>query len=159
MNKLSEEKNRGGRAQNQRLDKWLWYARLVKSRTLAANMIESGKVRLNRVRVQKSSQVVKVGDVITATIARRIRVVRVLDLGKRRGPAVEARSLYEELTQEGVAQSSLGGYGGTKVSNVDHGFDQFSGAQGARPRGTGRPTKKERRVIDRFRNGADNDQG
>jgi ribosome-associated heat shock protein Hsp15 len=82
----------------QRLDKWLWFTRLVKSRTQAAGLVTEGKVRLNRQRVEKPSQAVHIGDVVTATVHRRVFVAKVLGLGARRGPATEARLLYEELT-------------------------------------------------------------
>src|SRR5690554_1297907 len=87
-----------GASSGQRLDKWLWYARVTKSRTLAASLIEGGKVRVNRTRTDKPSHQVRAGDVITATVHRNVRVLKVLAPGTRRGPATEARSLYEELT-------------------------------------------------------------
>ncbi len=139
---------------SQRIDKWLWYARLVKSRTLAATFIKTGKIRLNRIRVRKSSQVVKVGDIVTATIARRVRVLRVVSTGVRRGPAGEAQSLYEELTPEGVAHNPLTRYGQAEISRAGPGGrDQLRLGQGVRSRGSGRPTKKERRVIERLKGG------
>ena len=86
-----------------RLDKWLWYTRVVKSRTLAGTLIAGGKVRVNRERVSKSSQTVRQGDVITATVAKKVRVLKVVELGRRRGPASEAQGLYEDLTPVEVA--------------------------------------------------------
>ena len=81
-----------------RLDKWLWHARLVKSRTLASRLVTEGKVRVNREKVTKPAYSIKPGDVITAAIHARIRVLRVLHLGARRGPASEAQALYEDLS-------------------------------------------------------------
>lgn len=81
----------------QRLDKWLWFARFFKTRSLAARLCEGGRVRINRVPVAKAHQAIRVGDVLTFPQARQIRVVRVLALGDRRGPASEAQRLYEDL--------------------------------------------------------------
>jgi ribosome-associated heat shock protein Hsp15 len=81
----------------QRLDKWLWFARAVKSRSLAAKLVESGAVRINRVRVDQPSHAVKPGDVLTIGIGPRVLVWRVLAFAERRGPAPEARTLYEDL--------------------------------------------------------------
>ena len=85
-------------AETQRLDKWLWYARLVKSRTMASGLVSNGRVRVNRQRVDKPSHALRIGDVVTATVNRRIIVAKVLAPGLRRGPAVEARMLYEDLS-------------------------------------------------------------
>ncbi|MEZ5887389.1 MAG: RNA-binding S4 domain-containing protein [Paracoccaceae bacterium] len=79
-----------------RLDKWLWQARFLKSRSLAAALIEAGHVRLNGAHVTKPAQTVGPGDVLTFALQREIRVVRVLACGTRRGPASEARTLYAE---------------------------------------------------------------
>jgi ribosome-associated heat shock protein Hsp15 len=92
--------------EGQRLDKWLWCARLVKTRSLAAKLIEDGKVWINGERTLKVSRHVRLGDVVTGTgaVAGRLFVVRVLGKAERRGPAPIARSLYEDLTP-GVAPS------------------------------------------------------
>jgi ribosome-associated heat shock protein Hsp15 len=84
---------------SQRLDKWLWFARLAKSRTLAARLVEEGHVRVNRVKADKPANPVKPGDVLTLSLGSRILVLRVMDPGTRRGPALEARGLYEEVTE------------------------------------------------------------
>ena len=81
----------------QRIDKWLWHGRFVKTRSLASRLVADGKVRVNRERVVKPSHMVKAGDVITAALAGRVRVVKVLLLAERRGPPAEARTLYEDL--------------------------------------------------------------
>jgi ribosome-associated heat shock protein Hsp15 len=84
--------------QGQRLDKWLWCARLVKTRTLAAKLVEDGRVRVNGVRALKASHHLRQGDVVTGTVARRLFIVRVAGDAERRGPARIARTLYEDLT-------------------------------------------------------------
>jgi ribosome-associated heat shock protein Hsp15 len=80
-----------------RIDKWLWYARFFKSRSLASKFCESGLMRINGETTQKAHHALRVGDVLTFPIGHRVRIVRVLALGERRGPAPEARALYEEL--------------------------------------------------------------
>ncbi len=80
-----------------RLDKWLWQARFFKSRGLAARCISEGMVRVNAVRVTKPAAVVRVGDGLTFVQGGNVRILRILDLGTRRGPAPEARALYEDL--------------------------------------------------------------
>ena len=81
----------------QRVDKWLFFARAVKSRSLAAKLVQAGHVRLNRDKIDQAAHTVKVGDVLTIRLDRRILVWRVLETGTRRGPAEEARTLYEDL--------------------------------------------------------------
>ncbi|HMR31805.1 MAG TPA: RNA-binding S4 domain-containing protein [Geminicoccaceae bacterium] len=83
-----------------RLDKWLWHARFIKSRDLAAGLVGERRVRLNDQMVAKTHQLVRPGDVLTLRQGGQLRVLRVLDLGQRRGPAPEARLLYEELVSE-----------------------------------------------------------
>jgi len=80
-----------------RLDKWLWQARFVKSRSLAASLIEAGSVRVNGTRTTRPGREVGLGDVLTFPQGPRIRVVRILALGLRRGPATEAQVLYLDL--------------------------------------------------------------
>lgn len=129
----------------QRIDKWLWFARLLKTRTLAAEFVTAGKVRLNKARVEKASHVLRVGDVLTMMLNRRVRLFKVTGLGERRGPSAAARSLYEELTApvdtpKPHAQSTL------PIPSPRH--DAMG--PGRRAAGSGRPTKKERRDIDRL---------
>jgi len=90
------------REDRQRLDKWLWFARFAKSRTLAAKLVTSGYVRVNGLRTDSPAKAVAVGDVVTVALARTTTVVRIENLGERRGPAPEARQLYSEV------QSDLG---------------------------------------------------
>ena len=80
-----------------RIDKWLWYARFFKSRSLASQVCAAGKVRVNKIRVLKAHATVRTGDVLTFPQAKLIRVVKILALGHRRGPAPEARLLYKDL--------------------------------------------------------------
>jgi ribosome-associated heat shock protein Hsp15 len=129
----------------QRIDKWLWFARLIKTRTLASELVASGKIRLKRTRVDKPSHVVRVGDVLTVTLNRRVRLLKVTGLGLRRGPSAAARSLYEELTAPAdppkpLAQSTL------QIPSLQQGET----GPGRRLPGSGRPTKRERRKIDRL---------
>ncbi len=85
-------------SEEQRLDKWLWYARFVKSRSLAAHLIEEGCIRVNRQRVVKAATCVKCGDVLTASLHGKVRVIEIVAVGTRRGPPSEAKALYSELT-------------------------------------------------------------
>ncbi|MGH6825891.1 RNA-binding S4 domain-containing protein [Methyloceanibacter sp.] len=119
--------------EGQRLDKWLWCARLVKTRSLAAKLIEGGKVRVNGERALKVSRHVRMGDVVTGTGAGagRLFVVRVAGEAERRGPATNARSLYEDLTPEAPPSPSV------RARIEVH-------------RGP-RPTKRDRRRLDAIR--------
>jgi ribosome-associated heat shock protein Hsp15 len=82
---------------SQRIDKWLWFARIVKTRSLAAALVSGGKVRVNRQKIAKPSHPVAPGDVLTIALRGHVRVLKLLDPGTRRGPAPEARLLYEDL--------------------------------------------------------------
>ena len=83
----------------QRLDKWLWHARFGRTRTLAAKSVQSGFVRLNRVKILKPAHAVSAGDVLTIFMGNEIRVIRVLGMTDRRVSPEVAATLYEELTQ------------------------------------------------------------
>jgi ribosome-associated heat shock protein Hsp15 len=80
-----------------RLDKWLWHARFFKSRTLAARYVEKSRCRIDGRVVAKPHATVAPGMVLTFALGPRVRVVRVVALGERRGPAIEARTLYDEI--------------------------------------------------------------
>jgi ribosome-associated heat shock protein Hsp15 len=82
----------------QRVDKWLWHARFVRTRSAAAALVETGHVRLNGQRVTAASQLVREGDVITLALDRAVRIVEVAGFRERRGAAPEARSLYRDLS-------------------------------------------------------------
>ncbi len=117
----------------QRIDKWLFFARVVKSRSLAAKLVQSGRVRLNRDKVEQAAHTVKPGDALTITLDRRVLVYKVVACGTRRGPAEEARALYEDLTPPPAAQPA-----------------PADAIAPLREKGSGRPTKKERRQTDRL---------
>ncbi|MBH9995671.1 MULTISPECIES: RNA-binding S4 domain-containing protein [Bartonella] len=87
-----------GAVSRQRLDKWLFFSRTVKTRSLAAKLVEGSKVRVNRVKIDKPGYSIKVGDVLTIRLERSVVVYKVAGLGERRGPVAEARLLYEDLT-------------------------------------------------------------
>ena len=82
----------------QRIDRWLWHARVVSTRGAAAALAASGHVRVNGVRIDAPSRMVRTGDVITVALERRVRVLKVGGFVERRGPARTAQFLYEELT-------------------------------------------------------------
>src|SRR5688500_18259714 len=82
----------------QRIDKWLWHARVVRTRSAAAELVTSGHVRLNGQRVSAASHAVRAGDVVTIALDRAVRVLKVAGFAERRGSAVEGRALYEDLS-------------------------------------------------------------
>lgn len=87
-----------GHGPSLRIDKFLWFARLAKSRSIAQKMAEDGHIRLNGRRVERSHAAVRAGDLITFPHPGGVRVVRIRELPGRRGPAPEAQACYEELT-------------------------------------------------------------
>lgn len=112
-----------------RLDKWLFFARFCKSRAIAAQLCASGKLRLSGRIIDKPHYKLRVGDVLTFPQGPYIRVVRVLALAGRRGPASEVQGLYEDLSPPEEQRP----------------IPLERGPQ--RPRGSGRPTKRDRRQI------------
>ena len=84
--------------ERQRIDKWLWHARVVKTRTLAQRIVAGGKVRVNRGKIVAASSPVKPGDVLTIALPKRVLVLRIVAFSERRGAAVLAQTLYENLT-------------------------------------------------------------
>lgn len=116
----------------QRIDKWLFFARVIKSRALGAKLAQSGRVRVNGTKIEQASYAVKPGDVLTLTLDRSILVYRVIDCGERRGPAEEARRLYEDMSQ-GTEQS------GERLPDV---------IEPLRDVDSQRPTKRQRRETD-----------
>lgn len=117
-----------------RIDKWLWQARFLKSRALASKLCAAGRVRVSGSVIQKAHHAVRIGDVLTFPQGHHIRVVRIIALGTRRGPAGEARGLYEDLAPIAAKPAAA---------------PPESAA--ARDAGAGRPTKADRRAIDRLR--------
>lgn len=113
-----------------RLDKWLWYARFFKTRSLAAKACATKRQRINGEVVSKSHATVKPGDVLTFPLGPHIRIIEILALGRRRGPAPEAQALYDDLAPPEPAPR--------KSPTSD---------------GAGRPTKAGRRAIMRFKEG------
>ena len=89
---MSEQSN------SQRIDKWLWHGRFVKTRSLAQKLVKSGKVRLDREKISNTSHPVKPGNVLTIALANRVRIIRITGIGARRGSFEEARQLYEDIT-------------------------------------------------------------
>lgn len=120
-----------------RLDKWLWFARFVKTRSLATKLIVDGRMRVNGAPTQKAHYTVKVGDVLTFPLGPHIRVIKVAALGSRRGPAPEAQVLYEDLDPPRPAAPR----------------HAASAAFEERAMGSGRPTKRDGRRIARLKSG------
>ncbi len=119
----------------QRVDKWLFFTRVVKSRSLAAKLVQSGRVRINGDKISQASRQIVPGDVLTITLDRRILIYKMLDPGERRGPADEARTLYEDLSPPPVPKSDR----------------MRSALDGLRDAGSGRPTKRQRRETDKWK--------
>ncbi|MBL4740834.1 MAG: RNA-binding S4 domain-containing protein [Sneathiella sp.] len=120
-----------------RVDRWLWFSRFFKSRSLAAKLVQGKKVRINSVLIAKPSVNIRSGDVLTFPQANAIRVVKVLDIGSRRGPAVEAQMLYEDLSPPEAPKTEE---------------EKLQAAAPRRDKGAGRPTKVQRRAIDNLKN-------
>jgi ribosome-associated heat shock protein Hsp15 len=114
----------------QRIDKWLWHARIVRTRSAAAALAASGHVRLNGTRVDAPAKPVKAGDVVTIALDARVRVLKVAGFAVRRGGADEGRALYEDMAPLAPVEVE------PPVARRDP--------------GRGRPTKQERRAIARF---------
>ena len=128
-----------------RVDKWLWFARFFKSRNLATKLVQGRKVRLNSQIIAKPSVVVKQGDILTFPQAKEIRVIKILELGARRGPAPEAQLLYEDLAPK-------------ELNDPKSSADEKPGKPGfERERGSGRPTKADRRALDKLRQNSENE--
>lgn len=124
----------------ERLDKFLFFSRALKSRTLAQKVIETGAIRVNSERTVRSDLKVGAGDVLTMALHNRIVVWRIVDCGVRRGPASEAQGLYEDLSPPVLPKAEQSPY---EVAIAPRGD------------GAGRPTKKERRETDRLHGGDD----
>ncbi len=100
----------------QRIDKWLWHARMVRTRSDAAALVQAGYVRLNGKRIAAASQSIRAGDVITLALDRSVRVLWVERFCERRGAAPAARALYREMTIGSGAEASLPGSDSGKVA-------------------------------------------
>nr|WP_272213553.1 RNA-binding S4 domain-containing protein [Marinicella sp. W31]MDC2879513.1 RNA-binding S4 domain-containing protein [Marinicella sp. W31] len=121
-------------AGRQRVDKWLFFARIVKSRSLAQKLVRDGKVKLNGARVIRPSVDVTVDDRLVVKLERRDLHLVVRAPGNRRGPFEEAQTLYEDVSPPPEARAKLSAF-----------------EQAQRVAGAGRPTKKERRSLMRLR--------
>jgi ribosome-associated heat shock protein Hsp15 len=119
----------------QRIDKWLWHARVVRTRTAAAALAASGHVRVNGQRIDVASRSVRVGDVVTVALDRSVRVLKVAAFAERRGPAERARVLVEDLMPVSEQIPS----------------PRAAAPAGVRQPGAGRPSKRDRRAIAHFR--------
>lgn len=89
-----------GPAASQRLDRWLWHARIVKTRTLAATLVAEGHVRINGRRAEQPARAIKPGDVLTIALPARVRVVKVTGILPRRANASAARDTYESMAAQ-----------------------------------------------------------
>ena len=119
----------------QRIDKWLFFARVVKSRSLAAKLVQAGRVRVNREKAGQAAHPVKPGDVLTINLDRRVIVLQIVSSGTRRGPFEEARTLYEDKSPQPTPNEAA----------------LPDAVAPLREAGSGRPTKKERREMQKFR--------
>jgi ribosome-associated heat shock protein Hsp15 len=120
------------RDDRQRIDRWLWNARVVRTRVLAARLAASGHVRVNGQRIDAPGRAVRIGDVLTVALPSRVKVLRVRAFADRRGGAEQAHGLYEDLSPPLETRPA-------------------TAASPQRDPGTGRPTKRERRALDRLR--------
>ncbi|WP_176085055.1 RNA-binding S4 domain-containing protein [Martelella sp. HB161492] len=119
--------------ERQRIDKWLFFTRMAKSRSLAQKLVDSGHVRVNGQKIARSSVEIMPGDRVELALERRDVVLVVVAAGSRRGPYEEAQRLYEDHSPPVPKREPL---------------TPFEQAQ--RLPGSGRPTKKERRALDRL---------
>jgi len=117
----------------QRIDKWLWHARVVRTRSAAAALATAGHVRCNGERVDAPSRAVRLGDVVTVALDRTVRVLKVVGFAERRGGPDSTPMLWEDLAPPPAQKA-----------------ERESLASGQRASGEGRPTKRERRAIDRL---------
>ncbi|PJE31120.1 RNA-binding S4 domain-containing protein [Pseudooceanicola antarcticus] len=116
-----------------RVDKWLWQARFFKSRSLAAACVTGGHLRVNGNRAAKASYSVGPGDVLTFPQGRLVRVVKIVAIGTRRGPAPEAQGLYDDLSPPEEQEKPV-----PPIARIE---------------GNSRPTKRDRRKLDLERRG------
>ena len=119
--------------ERQRIDRFLWHARLVRTRTLAAKLAAAGHVRVNGKRIDAPGRGLKIGDVLTVAISRDVRVLKVIAFAERRGGSAVAGRLYEDLSPPSPTP---------KPVRAD--------SPAPRLAGSGRPTKRERRALDRL---------
>ncbi len=101
-----------------RVDKWLWHARFFKTRALAARTVQAG-IRIDGEPAAKAHRAIGAGDVLTFPQARQVRVVRILALPERRGPAPEAQACYEDLTPPSAEAAPPPGRVGARPTGRD----------------------------------------
>jgi ribosome-associated heat shock protein Hsp15 len=119
--------------EKQRIDKWLWHVRLVRTRVAAADLANQGHVRINGQRADAASRAVRAGDVVTVALDRSVRVMKVLAFAERRGSPEDAAALYERLDMPERPDTAA------------------SPLPRREPGGGVRPTKRERRALARFK--------
>lgn len=135
----------------QRIDKWLFFARVVKSRSLAQKLVGSSAVRINRDKIDNPARLVRAGDVLTITLRGGVRVLKVAHPGTRRGPASEATTLYEDLSDPGPASKESDG---TKSRSNEAQSGTAPATAGAPAFQPGRaPTSRERRALEKLKRG------
>ena len=134
MSRLTDPGSDPGRV---RIDKWLWAARFFKTRSLAVDAIAAGKVEVNGERV-KPARPLQIGDVVNVRLGPYVHVVRVRGISERRGPATVAATLYEETPESVAARAKLAEQ--LRMAPAAFVYEE-----------KGRPTKRDRRDIDRFR--------
>ena len=130
----------GGTEKALRLDKWLWFARFFKTRANATRAIAGGRFRLDGDVMSKPHRAAQPGQVLTFVQGERVRVIRIVALGSRRGPATEAAELYEDLSPETPRRRDAG----PKEPEFE-----------IREKGAGRPTKRARRETQKLKTGLD----
>ena len=118
-----------------RMDKWLWHARFFKSRSLATQFCNAGKLRVDGVIIKKAHFLARPYMVLTFSRGRQVHIVKILVLGSRRGPATEAKTLYEDLSPPMSSTRTEANSSATLI----------------RAMGSGRPTKRDRRRLDQLR--------
>lgn len=136
--------------ERQRLDKWLWHARVAKTRTLAQKLVNGGKVRVNKEKILSASTSVKVGDGITIALRDSVRVLKVVGFSERRGSAIVAQALFEDLSALDAGASLQAGSGTGDASSTETGGK----TAGPEPhpvhpggKGVGRPDKRDRKKM------------
>ena len=134
---MDADTNRTGNAPV-RMDKWLWYARFFKTRSLATKLISSGKLRINGEVTSKPHRQAQIGQVLTFAQGPYIRVIRIDEIGKCRGPAAEAATLYTDLGPPPARKTN------EEVRLHNSRFEN-------RLIGSGRPTKKDRRETTKLK--------
>ncbi|MCK5040737.1 MAG: RNA-binding S4 domain-containing protein [Sphingomonadales bacterium] len=127
---MAEEQN------SRRLDQWLWYARIFKTRGAASKFCQAKKIRIDGEVVSKAKTPVSKGMVLTFSKEKLEKIIKIEALGIRRGPAVEAQSLYEDQSPPPPTKE-----------------ERLHNSPMLREKGTGRPTKAERRAWEKLRHG------